>query len=168
MTTNGGSAMKNQRHQVIWALAAPGSRSWTMRPVNVPVWNSSPISRKVKNVINPTAAAPGLRGANPMASVIPRAIGTPSAIRVEPLESPAVITTPVRQSTTLWGTNRGGSRWSDRSTSRNMSPERATATPTASSVKTMSQAGAAKPPRMSAGGTRPGTTRARVRNSMTT
>ena len=121
----------------------------------------------MKNVINPTAAEPGLRGANPMASVIPRAIGTERDPRGAARE-PRVITTPVRQSTTLWGTNRGGSRWSDRSTSRNMSPERATATPTASSVKTMSQAGAAKPPRMSAGDTRPGTTRARVRNSMTT
>ena len=99
---------------------------------------------------------------------MPRAMGTPSAIRVEPLDRPAVMTTPVRQSTTLWGTKRGGSRWSERSTSRNMSPERATATPTASSVKIMSQAGAANPPRMSAGGTKPGSTRASVRRSMTT
>ena len=152
MTMKGGSAMKNQRHQVIWLLAAAGSRSCTTRPVNVPVWNSSPISRNVKNVISPTAAAPGLRGANPMASAIPRAIGTPRAIRVEPLVSPAVIRTPVRHRTTLWGMNRGGRRWSDSSTSRNMRPDRATATPTARSVKIMFQAGAAKPPRMSAGG----------------
>ena len=136
--------------------------------MNVPVWNSSPISRNVKNVISPTAAAPGLRGAKPMASVMPRAIGTPSAIRVEPLASPAVITTPVRHRTTLCGMNRGGSRWSDSSTSRNMSPDRATATPTARSVKIMFQAGAAKPPRMSEAGTRPGRTRASVRNSITT
>ena len=88
MTTNGGSAMKNHRHQVISLLAAAGSRSCTTRPVNVPVWNSSPSWRNVKNVISPTAAAPGLRGAKPMASVIPRAIGTPRAIRVEPLVEP--------------------------------------------------------------------------------
>ena len=53
--------------------------------------------------------------------------------------------------TRLWGMKRGGRRWSDSSTSRNMRPERDTATPTARSVKIMSQAGAAKPPRMSDG-----------------
>ena len=167
MMTNGGSATKNHRHQVIWLRAAGGRRSCTTRPVNVPVWNSSPTWRNVKNVMSPTAAAPGLRGAKPMASVMPRAIGTPRAIRVDPLVSPALIRTPVRQRTRLWGTNRAGNRWSARSTRRNMSPERDTATPTARSVKIMSHAGAANPPRMSDGGTRPGRTRARIRKSMT-
>ena len=138
--------MKNQRHQVIWVpWPPPAADRAPPGPVNVPVWNNSPTWRNVKNVISPTAAAPGLRGANPIASVMPRAIGTPRAIRVEPLVRPALIRTPVRQRTRLCGTNRGGRRWSESSTSRNIRPERDTATPTASSVKIISHAGAAKP-----------------------
>ena len=49
-----------------------------------------------------------------------------------------------------------------------MSPEREIAAPTARSVRIISQAGVANPARITEGATRPGTTRARVRSSITT
>ena len=138
------------------------------RPVNVPVMNSSPIWRKVKKMRSPTAAAPGLLGAKPMASAIPRPMGTPRAMRVEPLGRPALRSRPVPQRTRLWFRNRGGRRWSDSSTSRNMSPERETAVPSASRATIMIQAGVPKPARTSGAGTSPGTTSVTLRSSITT